>query len=138
MKESFVFYKSYKDAIENIDDKEIRLKFYECIIDYVFNGRIPDKDDTIVYSLFAVIKDTLDKENKSYLNYKERVSSDYKKWKKSVLKRDNYKCTKCGSKESLNVHHIKSFSENKDLRFDINNGITLCNNCHIEVHKNEK
>lgn len=33
----------------------------------------------------------------------------------------------------LNVHHIIPFSENKNLRFDINNGETLCKECHKKI-----
>lgn len=68
---------------------------------------------------------------------KIRCCPAYKKWKVSVLKRDNYTCRQCGNKKSLHVHHIKSFSRYPDLRFDINNGITLCVKCHKLTHKNK-
>ena len=63
-----------------------------------------------------------------------RNSKEAKAWKAAVLLRDKYICQKCGAIEELHVHHIKPFSVFKDLRFMISNGITLCKECHHEVH----
>jgi len=66
------------------------------------------------------------------INEKIRNSEEYLNWKLSVFKRDEYICQCCGNgKESiLHAHHIENFSTNEDIRFDINNGITLCKSCH--------
>ena len=64
-----------------------------------------------------------------------RDSNEYKNWRQNVYKRDNYRCVKCGSKEKLNAHHIKSWKNYPELRYDINNGVTLCEKCHIAWHK---
>ena len=53
-----------------------------------------------------------------------------KAWRKSVLVRDDFLCQRCGSTGKLRAHHIENFAENADLRFEIDNGITLCSNCH--------
>lgn len=68
----------------------------------------------------------------------KRDSNDYKQWRLNVYKRDNYKCTKCGSKEKLNAHHILSWSSHPDKRYNVDNGITLCEKCHIELHKKRR
>ena len=60
-----------------------------------------------------------------------RKSVEYKLWREAVYKRDNYICVWCGQKGGeLNADHIKPFSLFKELRFDINNGRTLCKKCH--------
>jgi hypothetical protein len=64
-----------------------------------------------------------------------RSSKEYRRWVKSILERDGYTCQKCGRTDSLHVHHIKPFLEYPSLRMDITNGITLCQYCHINVHK---
>ena len=46
-----------------------------------------------------------------------------------------FRCQKCGQVGyKLNAHHIANFADNKDLRTDINNGITFCEKCHKEFH----
>lgn len=56
----------------------------------------------------------------------------YEQFRKDVLKRDKYKCKMpgCKSKIKLQVHHIKKWSRASALRYDTNNGITLCKHCH--------
>ncbi len=62
-------------------------------------------------------------------------SNEYKQWRKSVYERDCYKCVKCGSKVKINAHHIYSWKHYPHLRYDINNGVTLCEECHKQIHK---
>ena len=65
-----------------------------------------------------------------------RNLAKYKKWRTDVFMRDNYICQFCDQKGgTLNAHHIKSFANVIKHRFDINNGITLCESCHRELHK---
>lgn len=67
----------------------------------------------------------------------KRDSQEYKKWRLEVYKRDNYKCVKCGSKIKLNAHHIKSWKNYPSLRYELDNGITLCEKCHIKLHQEQ-
>ena len=72
-----------------------------------------------------------------------RKSLKYKIWREKVFERDGYKCTSCGSKNGngkaviLNAHHIKEFSQFQELRFTVENGTTLCKECHVNIHKKE-
>jgi 5-methylcytosine-specific restriction endonuclease McrA len=66
-------------------------------------------------------------------------SKEYKDWRMSVFKRDFFRCQKCSTgnsrKNKLHAHHIKPKSKHPDLILDIDNGITLCSNCHIDIHR---
>lgn len=65
-----------------------------------------------------------------------RGSAETNKWREQIHKRDNYTCQLCYYRGGeLNVHHIKSFADYPELRFNVNNGITLCKTCHQKVHK---
>ena len=60
---------------------------------------------------------------------------EYKQWRKSVFKRDNYTCVLCGDKKGSNLEadHIKPRYSFPELTFELDNGRTLCHNCHIET-----
>jgi hypothetical protein len=63
-------------------------------------------------------------------NHKIRQSLEYKLWRRSVFERDNFKCIWCGVGGKLNADHIKPFALYPELRFAIDNGRTLCVDCH--------
>ena len=67
----------------------------------------------------------------------KREYEEYYNWRRKVYEKDNYTCKCCGDKKggNLNAHHIYGYMEYKELRTDINNGITLCEKCHKDYHK---
>jgi len=72
----------------------------------------------------------------SDVNNRIRQSSKFKIWRENVYERDSYTCQKCGNiGNRLNPHHIKNFADNPKIRFDVDNGITLCQKCHREFHR---
>jgi len=59
-----------------------------------------------------------------------------KKFRFSILIRDNFTCLMCGKVGGkLIVHHLKSWAKYPVLRYEKNNGITLCRECHKIIHK---
>ena len=85
--------------------------------------------------------------NPSYnpnLTEEERLKNRYelsggnsRVWSKQVMKRDNYTCQICGNSPSgnLNAHHLNAWNAFPEQRFDLDNGVTLCVDCHKEFHK---
>lgn len=68
----------------------------------------------------------------------QRNSSVYTRWREKVFERDDYTCQICGKRGGdLNAHHIKPFARYPELRTDLDNGITLCVDCHKKAHKKE-
>lgn len=63
----------------------------------------------------------------------------YKKWRKYCLERDDYKCQYpgCCNTKKLQIHHIKRFARNPELRTNNFNGITLCETCHRAIFNKE-
>ena len=68
------------------------------------------------------------------LNGVEYQTSDFEgnNFRAKVLWRDKYSCQKCGSKDNLHVHHIRPKS-NGGTNI-VNNGISLCEDCHKALH----
>jgi 5-methylcytosine-specific restriction endonuclease McrA len=63
----------------------------------------------------------------------------YLAWRKAVLERDDYICQHCGRKckkreRGLAAHHIKSYADYPELRYEVSNGMTLCRQCHMTLH----
>lgn len=68
-------------------------------------------------------------------NHVARTSKAFIVWRESVFTRDNWTCQKCGARGvHLHPHHIKEFSRCPELRFEVDNGLTLCKECHLGLH----
>jgi hypothetical protein len=89
----------------------------------------------------------------SILRNRLRQTYEYKNWRNLVYERDGFTCQICGLiGNKLNCHHIEMFSDivkeyelkeyddyiNCGKLWDLNNGITLCKNCHISIKGKEK
>lgn len=65
---------------------------------------------------------------------RDRADLEYKRWRKTVMGRDGYRCQICGTRKSLVAHHLDSYKTNSALQKDPENGITLCLEHHKEFH----
>lgn len=69
--------------------------------------------------------------NKRYVLGKQTLDG----FRNKVYKRDEYTCQVCnqiGGK--LNAHHLDGWNWAVDKRFDVDNGVTLCECCHSNFH----
>lgn len=65
------------------------------------------------------------------VNEKIRKSKEYKLWRTAVFERDNWTCIFCMARGGIiHADHIKPFAYYPELRFAIDNGRTLCIDCH--------
>jgi len=104
----------------------------------------------------------LGKKNPAYVNgqYSRKIYKyirelhEYKLWRDNIFERDNYTCKECGEKGCmLNAHHIIPFvklienirdmskeklimkANNFKELWNTDNGVTLCLDCHTNIHR---
>jgi 5-methylcytosine-specific restriction endonuclease McrA len=64
-----------------------------------------------------------------------RFTPEWAAWRQDVFRRDGFRCVipSCQAKKNLEPHHIIRKIERPDLIHDIDNGVTLCHDCHEKV-----
>lgn len=74
----------------------------------------------------------------AHYRYNKSTSRTYKsiQWAIKVKERDNYTCQRCGDTDrDMHSHHILGYMDNINRRYDLDNGICLCAECHYEYHR---
>lgn len=68
---------------------------------------------------------------------RERRRPQQPSWRMQVFHRDKFTCQACGDDRggNLHAHHIEAHCENKEARWHVSNGVTLCATCHREFHR---
>lgn len=72
-----------------------------------------------------------------YLDYEptnSRGSAKSLAWREAIYSRDGHRCQDCGAMGSLHAHHIDEWAMYPERRFDLDNGVTLCPECHAQRH----
>ena len=108
----------------------VNTKSASCVLDYMVNEIIRELD--IDYPNTIVLKQVYKKSITPKVG-KRKTGFLHQAWAALVKDRDK-KCTECGSVYDLHAHHIKQYKSHPELRNDVNNGITLCGNCHRKWH----
>ena len=66
------------------------------------------------------------------------TTPEYQSWKYDVLDRYHRTCQLCGKTGvRLEVHHIIKWADATDIRYNIDNGVPLCEECHRKVTGHE-
>lgn len=68
---------------------------------------------------------------------KGRATWQFYDWRKKVFERDKYKCRICGKTGKIEAHHLLNWINYKELRYDVNNGITVCKLHHKKLENHE-
>ena len=74
--EGMVFYKAFFDGIEMLPDNSTKAQCYRALINYGIYGALPECDDNIVKTLFALAKPLIDA---NIARYKKSVANGRKR-----------------------------------------------------------
>lgn len=136
--------KTTNRLLKGVSDRDVGLLF-RCVVKKMLLGddvNLPKRLEPLFDSLCWYISEQekhphrrcWDEDEKTK-DRRDRSSVEYVQWRKAVFVRDGFQCQVCnrvGGK--LNAHHIKPFAKYKELRFDVDNGITVCVECHKDIH----
>lgn len=137
MRDKIVFDRELHNFLRHLNPADFSEAF-TAICDYSFCDILPE-EGTMALKIVQRFKPKLDRYMLAVDNKKARNCEQYKEWRTSVFTRDGFTCQICGKVGGkLNAHHIKHFATHIDLRYCVDNGITLCEKCHKEVHRRER
>lgn len=135
------------DDIFKFGFEEINIKKASCVLDYMVKEILRyitpiTVDDRFMMALGIqrfndtkmVVLKQIQKKSIIPKTSKRKTGFLHQAWASLVKLRDK-KCTECKSVYDLHAHHIKSYKDFEELRYDVNNGITLCGQCHRKTHK---
>lgn len=131
-RKQFTFYEEYYVAVKRLP-KRRKAQTLLAICQYCLYGvktvELSESDEKI----FERLRPIMDTEIRQ--STEGRRCAEYKAWRKSVFERDDYTCQLCGVRGAkINAHHKKRYATHPNLRYELENGITLCVPCHKKVH----
>ena len=122
-KQSFIFYRSFFEAIKNLDDKK-RLKMYDLITNFALNSEEIDNKFEICEQLFTLIKPQLFANNKRYEDGKKggrpkkEKTTGFSEKKPNENVNENVNENAQSEKKEIKKEKVFISSSNPDLMFD--------------------
>ena len=110
------------------------------ILRYLHYYDIPLRQGSEAVKTQWIGQKAIDRGMNPYIDDEQRARTrnidGYDDFIKSVYERDNYTCQCCGDNRGGNlvVHHLNGYNWDIEHRTDIDNGITLCEECHRRFH----
>lgn len=136
-RKSFAFYPEYYEAVRDLPKSQC-LKALKAIIKFSLYGDTELLHETgkhtKAYKAFMSVMPIMKDERRR--SAEGRHCAEYRLWRSTVFERDGYQCQICNAKGGkLNAHHIESYAHHPCLRYEPDNGVTLCEECHKFVHR---
>ena len=125
MLDSFVFYKSFYDAIKTMPDEVEQAKAYKYIFEYVFEGKEPKEKD-FATAMFCMVKVNIDNAQKRYIASVENgKKGGAPKGNQNAKKqpKNNLKTTQKQPKNNLNYNDNVNVNVNDNDNVNNNNNI---------------
>ena len=117
MKDSFIFYRSYFEAIQDLKEKD-RVKVYEAICELSLNGN-EIKLSGISNTIFKLIKPQIVANNERYENGRKggrpKKTNGYENEKPMVMKNSTFLKTKTKPNNNVNVNENENVNENVEV-----------------------
>lgn len=98
-----------------------------------YREHFKDVTGVVVVFKLKLVDNKGDIHNINPRNYKE-----YFDWRTEVFTRDGFVCRNCGSEKKIEAHHIKQYEFHPELRASLDNGITLCHECHKKIPRKRR
>lgn len=119
-KESFVFYKSFYEAINNLS-KEDQLEVYNAICEYSFNENIPETLTGVAKAMFILMKPNIDSANARYRASVENGKKGGRPKKKETQQKPNQNLDKTQQKPNQNLNDNVDDNVDDNVNYNIDN-----------------
>lgn len=130
---------SSKIAKKHLNKEEVRMKAYKTQMlpeNRLKNSLAKKGKNNPMYGVRGEDSPHWNPDYDSNLNIQYRKDADSVAWRKKVFDKDNYTCCVCHDNTggNLNAHHLNGWNWAIDERFEVDNGVTLCTECHKAFH----
>lgn len=95
-----------------------------------------DEFDVVAQSRARDAVDVGRRETLCRMPYRDYLwSPEWRRKRAARLRVDCYRCTECGSRDNLNVHHLTYDNRGDERMGDL---VTLCGACHSKLHSGKE